>query len=182
MVEESSKTLRELVRHLDRYPEDAFLFVREALSFASDKIHGEETDVQRHLHHFLLQYDMDWPDLIVKYHAGELPESIVEAIDEAGGCDKLNRHISGRELCWAIRDYALQRWGHMARTVLGSWNIRHTNDFGKIVFGFIDFDMMRTQPDDRLEDFEDVFRFEDVFDAVPDSKDTDSSTDDKQNP
>ena len=80
MVEESSKTLRELVRHLDRYPEDAFLFVREALSFASDKIHGEETDVHRLLHHFLLQYDMDWPDLIAKYHAGELPESIIEAI------------------------------------------------------------------------------------------------------
>ena len=70
----------------------------------------------------------------------------------------------------------------MARTVLGSWNIRHTNDFGKIVFGFIDFDMMRTQPDDSLEDFEDVFRFEEVFDAVPDQKETDSSADDTQNP
>ena len=178
MVEESTKTLQELVQHVGRYPEEAFLFVREALSFAADKIHGAETEAHRNLHHFLLQYDMDWPDLVAKYHAGELPEPVSAAIEAAGGCDKLNRHVSGRELCWAIRDYALNRWGIMARTVLESWNIQNTNDFGRIVFGFIDFDMMRTHSEDRIEDFDDVYRFDEAFDNVPDQEESDQASDD----
>ena len=59
-----------------------------------------------------------------------------------------DRHVGGRELCWALRDYALLRWGLLARVVLESWNIKSSSDFGRIVFGFIDFDMMRKQDDD----------------------------------
>ena len=172
--------MQELVRHVDRYPEEAFLFVREALSYAADKIHGEETEAHRHLHHFLLQFDMDWSDLIAKYHEGELPEPVMGAIEAAGGCDNLNRHVSGRELCWAIRDFALQRWGIMARTVLEAWNIKSTNDFGRIIFAFIDFDMMRTQDDDSIEDFDDVYQFNEAFDGAPipeDNEDPDDKPD-----
>jgi len=166
MVDQPSKTLQDLVRHLGKYPEQAYLFVREGLSFAADEIHGPETEAHRHLHHFLLTRNLDWNDLIAMYHAGELPEPVVAAIDAAGGCDKLNRHVSGRELCWALREYALKRWGLLARLVLESWNIRQTNDLGSIVFGFIDFDMMRKQPEDSLEDFDSVFSFDDAFDNV----------------
>ena len=181
MVDQNSQTLQDLVSHLGRYPESAFLFVREGLSFAAERIHGEETDAHRVLQHFLLQHDLDWSDLVIKYHGGELPDAVVGAIDAAGGCEGLNRHVGGRELCWALRDYALLRWGLMARVVLESWNIKLSSDFGCIVFGFIDYDMMRKQDDDSEADFTDVFNFGTAFDepfrnglpeSTPDSNDS----------
>jgi len=164
MAKETVKTLQDLVKHVGRYPEEAFLFVREGLSHASNQVHGPETEAHQQLQQFLLENDLDWTDLVAQYHAGQLPEPLVQAIDAAGGCDKLNRHVSGRDLCWGLRDFALQRWGLMARAVLASWGIRSTADFGRIVFGFIDFDMMRKQNDDVIDDFQDVYKFEEAFD------------------
>jgi uncharacterized repeat protein (TIGR04138 family) len=48
--------------------------------------------------------------------------------------------------------------------VLESWGVRSTIDFGRIVFGFIELDMMRKQDEDCLEDFEDVYDFAEAFD------------------
>jgi uncharacterized repeat protein (TIGR04138 family) len=157
-------SLEDLVKHLGRYPDRAFIFVREGLSYAADLVHGPETAMQRQLHEYLSAHQMDWNDLIAKYHGGLLPEPVVEAIDAAGGCEKLNRHISGRELCWGLRDFALKRWGMLARVVLESWNIRTSRDFGRIVFGFIELDMMQKQADDSIEDFDDIYTFEEAFD------------------
>lgn len=163
MIDEAATTLRDLVKSIGRYPEDAFLFVREGLGFAAEQIHGPETAAHRALYSFLSQQELDWDDLIKKYHGGALPDPIVEAIQEAGGCEALNRHVGGRDLCWSLRDYALTRWGIMARVVLESWNIRSTHDFGRIVFGFIDFDLMRKQDGDTLDDFTDAYSFAEVF-------------------
>jgi len=164
MVDQPGKTLQDLVKHVGRYREEAFLFVREGLSYAAERLHGAESDAHRALQQYLLQHDLDWNDLIAQYHTGHLPELLVDAIDAAGGVDKLNRHIGGRELCWALRDFALTRWGILARTVLDSWSIRSTRDFGCIVFGFIDFDMMRKQEGDSIDDFNDIYSFEEAFD------------------
>ena len=153
------------MEHVGRYPEDAFLFVREGLSHTAEKIHGPETEAHRLLHQFLLQQGLDWPDLIHQYHAGSLPPPVADAITAAGGCENLDRHVTGRELCWGLRDYALKRWGLLARVVLETWNIRGTQDFGRIVFGFIALDMMRKQEHDRLEDFREVYAFDEAFDA-----------------
>ena len=166
MVDQPGRTLEDLVRHVGRYPEEAFIFLREGLSFAADQIHGPETEAHRALQHYLAQNDLDWNDLIGAYHTHELPSSVMEAIDLAGGCEKLNRHVSGRELCWALRDYAQNRWGLLAMVVLESWRIRETLDFGRIVFGFIDFDMMRKQDNDTLTDFEEVYNFGEAFVAT----------------
>ena len=163
MVDQPAKTLHDLVEHVARYPEDAFLFVREGLSYASHRLHGPESDAHRHLQRLLLDKDLDWADLAAMYHTQELPQPVVDAIEQAGGIDKLDRHISGRDLCWALRDFALERWGLMAPVVLDSWNIRKTRDFGQIVFGFIDFDLMRKQDGDRVEDFDDVYSFTEAF-------------------
>ncbi len=163
MIDEAAKTLQDLVKRVGRYPEEAFLFVREGLSFAAEAIHGPETEAHRALYHFLSHHELDWDDLIERYHSGTLPEPVAEAIQAAGGCEALNRHVGGRELCWALRDYALKRWGIMARVVLESWNIRSTRDFGCIVFGFIDFDMMRKQDGDCIDDFNDAYSFAEVF-------------------
>ena len=54
----------------------------------------------------------------------------------------------------------------LARVVLESWNIESTADFGRIVFGFIDLDLMRKQPEDRMEDFDGVYDFCEAFDRT----------------
>src|SRR5947209_12845686 len=51
---------------------------------------------------------------------------------------KLCRHVCGQQLCEGLREYALSRWGMMARTVLRRWNINRTEDFGRIVFAMIE--------------------------------------------
>lgn len=163
MVEQPAKSLQDLVEHVGRYPEQAFLFVREGLSYAAEKVHGVETEAHRHLQVYLAEKKIDWNDMIAQYHAGQLPDAVIEAIQAAGGCEKLNRHVGGTELCWGLRDYALKRWGLLARVVLESWNIQSTDDFGRIVFGFIDLDLMQKQVGDKIEDFEKIFSFDDAF-------------------
>jgi len=165
MVDQPTPTIEDLVRHLGKYPEEAFLFVREGLSFTADRVHGPETDTHRVLQQFLAMQELDWSDLAAQYHAGTLPPSVVEAIDATGGCEKLNRHVGGRDLCWGLRDFALERWGLLARIVLEAWRVRSTLDFGRIVFGFIEFDMMRKQPEDTIDDFQNVFGFAEAFDG-----------------
>ncbi|MBI1825357.1 MAG: hypothetical protein HY287_13625 [Planctomycetes bacterium] len=158
------KTLDELVQHVGLYPENAFLFVREGLSTTAERLHGPETEAHRRLQQHLLENQLDWPDVIAAYSEGTLPKPLHRAVDDAGGCDKLDRHITGRQLCWGLRDHALQRWGLLARTVLEAWNIRSTDDFGRIVFGFIDMDLMRKKPEDCPDDFHDIYKFDEAFD------------------
>jgi len=76
---------------------------------------------------------------------------------------KKPRHITGGELALGIRKYALDQFGPMAKTVLHYWGIRTTLDFGKIVFDLIDVKLLSKQPEDRLEDFDKVYAFEDAF-------------------
>ena len=73
------------------------------------------------------------------------------------------RHITGGELALGIRKYALDQFGPMAKTVLHHWGVRTTLDFGKIVFALIDVGLLSKQPEDRLEDFDKVYEFEDSF-------------------
>ena len=75
------------------------------------------------------------------------------------------RHLSGPELAWACRDFALEQFGMLASAVLTHWGIQTTEDFGQIVFMLIDVGLLARQPADRLEDFERVYEFADVFKA-----------------
>ena len=70
------------------------------------------------------------------------------------------RHLTGQELCEAIRRYALEQYGHMAKCVLNSWGVRTTADFGEIVFNLIAVGEMRKTESDRKEDFHNVFDFD----------------------
>jgi len=85
----------------------------------------------------------------LEYEQGRLPE---------------RRHISGEELSRACRDYALEQYGLLARTVLEHWGIRRTADIGAIVYALIDAGLLVRRDDDREEDFHDVFTFGDAFD------------------
>ncbi len=70
------------------------------------------------------------------------------------------RHLTGQELCEAIRQYSLQQFGYMAKCVLNEWGVTRTGDFGEIVYNLIEVQMMRKTPEDRKEDFHDVYDFE----------------------
>ena len=74
------------------------------------------------------------------------------------------RHITGKELLEGIREYALDQYGALARTVLNYWGIRKTEDFGRIVFALVEVGILRKQPEDKIEDFMNVYDFKDAFD------------------
>lgn len=86
-----------------------------------------------------------------------------DAADRPPIDDDESRHVSGQQLCLALRDYAIQRYGLMARTVLARWNIHRTDDFGKIVFAMVDAGLMRKTDEDTLDDFRGVFDFDEEF-------------------
>lgn len=74
------------------------------------------------------------------------------------------RHVTGQQLCVGLRDLAISKWGMLAGTVLRRWNITSTLDFGHIIFALVDNHLMQKQPTDRLEDFVDVYDFQEAFD------------------
>ena len=141
--------IAELLARDSRYPFDAYVFVFEALRYAQDKLGmGAE----------YLAEDLE-------YEADE------EVLDEDG---RPQRHVSGQELCEAMRQYAHEQYGYLAKSVLNHWSIFSTGDFGEIVFNLIDIEQMRKTPHDRREDFDNVFDFDEGFQhsfqfSMPDS-------------
>jgi uncharacterized repeat protein (TIGR04138 family) len=89
----------------------------------------------------------------------ESPTESVEP-DEAQPSE---RHVSGQELCEAIRRYALEQYGYMAKTVLNRWGIHGTSDFGEIVFNLIRIGRMRKTPADARVDFDNIYDFDTAF-------------------
>ena len=75
------------------------------------------------------------------------------------------RHLSGVELAWACRDFALEQFGLLAPTVLGHWGVCCTADFGTIVFSLIDAGLLARQPSDKIGDFDRVYEFGEAFGA-----------------
>jgi uncharacterized repeat protein (TIGR04138 family) len=85
----------------------------------------------------------------------EAPESLPEP----------ERHVSGQQLCMGLRDYAIEQYGLLARTVLEGWNITRTDDFGRIVFAMVSHGLMSTTNGDTMDDFRGVYDFEEAFNA-----------------
>jgi len=75
------------------------------------------------------------------------------------------RHISGAELARGCRALAVERFGVTARMVLEHWGVRCTRDIGDIVFTLVELGLLVSQPDDRREDFDDVFDFAQAFET-----------------
>lgn len=71
------------------------------------------------------------------------------------------RHVTGQQLCEAIRRYAVEQYGMLAKAVLNDWGVRSTRDFGEIVFNLIEIGQMKKTDSDRREDFDNVFDFDD---------------------
>jgi uncharacterized repeat protein (TIGR04138 family) len=90
---------------------------------------------------------------------------VLAALEYAQGRLPARRHLSGAELAWSCRDFALEQFGLLASTVLGYWGVQRTEDFGAIVFALIDADMLARQPTDKIEDFNRVYEFAEAFQA-----------------
>ena len=72
-------------------------------------------------------------------------------------------HVTGQQLCEAIRVYAIEQYGYLAKLVLNSWGIHSTGDFGEIVYNLIKINEMKKSESDRREDFDDVYDFDAAF-------------------
>ena len=90
---------------------------------------------------------------------------VLAALEYAQGKLPARRHLTGAELAWACRDFALDQFGLLAPTVLRYWGITSTEDFGHIVFSLIDVGLLARQPSDKVEDFDRVYDFGEVFRA-----------------
>ena len=73
------------------------------------------------------------------------------------------RHITGDQLACGLGELAIDRWGRLARMVLDKWGVKTTRDFGEIVYLMIENEWMSAQPTDQIEDFDNVFDFEQKF-------------------
>ena len=80
------------------------------------------------------------------------------------GSDDDQAHITGPELLEGIREFALEQFGLMARTVFHCWSIHTTDDFGRMVFDLIEKGEMRKTDSDQVSDFSEVFDFEEALD------------------
>ena len=138
--------LSQLLQRDRRYKLDAYLFVLESLSYGQESLGmGAEPPAE----------DLE-PTSSPAAEGGRSPRSRARRRQP-------ERHVSGRELCDAARQYALQQYGYLAPTVLGSWGVHRTADFGEIVFNMIEIGQMRKTKRDKREDFHDVYDFNDAF-------------------
>ncbi|MFN8651231.1 MAG: Minf_1886 family protein [Gemmatimonadales bacterium] len=76
---------------------------------------------------------------------------------------EVRRHVTGHELSWACRDFAVKQFGLLAAPVLGYWGIHRTDDFGRIVYNLVSVGLLSTQPGDRESDFAAVYDFAEAF-------------------
>lgn len=129
--------LAELIKRDRRFPLEAYIFIFEALNYAQNEL-GMGKDA--------------------------VPE-MARPQEQEGGELEPERHVTGQELCEAIRRYSLEQFGLMAKVVLRNWNIRRTSDFGEIVFNLIDINQFRKTKEDRREDFNDVYDFSTAFET-----------------
>ncbi len=159
------KSIDQVVSSLGRYPMDAFDFLREGLSHAVVKVHGNPSRIEQVVQQWMARNDVDLEQLNDMHAMGELPAHIQSLVDKLGGPSALNRHVSGQQLCTGIQDLATQRWGLMAMTVLNHWHINTTEDFGRMVFALVESGHLQKQPDDNMDDFKKVFDFRSVFDT-----------------
>lgn len=146
--------LAELLRRDQRYDFDSYVFVFDALRYAQERM-----NLGRAYQHDSAAPDEDSPDAQASL---ESQEHNVEFLPDEQSA--IERHVTGQELCEAMRRFALEQYGLLAKSVLNHWGVRSTGDFGEIVFNLIDIGQMRKTEQDRREDFEEVFNFDTLSD------------------
>ena len=164
---DSNHPISKLAREDGRYCVDAYTFVFEALNYAHEEIHrktgehssGTEAEVTEatEIEKLLLSEELEITDVDVDEEIESLQQMSAEGQSSS---EQTARHVTGQELCGAIRSLALEQYGYMAKCVLNSWGVYRTGDFGNIVFNLIEIGQMKKTDRDKLEDFENVFDFD----------------------
>jgi uncharacterized repeat protein (TIGR04138 family) len=73
------------------------------------------------------------------------------------------RHVSGQELLQGIREFALEQFGPMTKTLLEEWGVRCCQDFGEIVFNMIEVGWLAKTDKDSRADFSNGYDFDEAF-------------------
>jgi len=73
------------------------------------------------------------------------------------------RHVTGPELLGGVRQYALKEFGPLVMTVFDNWGIHSCEDIGNMVFNLIGAGIFGKTEEDSIEDFKDVYDFEESF-------------------
>ncbi len=134
MMSEFSHPLLDLLAKDTRYQAEAYEFIRHALNYAHDEL-----------------------------GLGQVDQQVLAAAMEADGDIPDDAHLTGQQLCEAIRQYSILQFGFMAKTVLNNWGLNETLDFGEVVYNLIDIGMMRKSNSDSKDDFAGVYDFDSVF-------------------
>ncbi len=94
-----------------------------------------------------------------------LNEGLLLTLKQIQEKEKKPRQISGAELAEGLKNHALSQFGPIAMTVLNHWGIRTTRDFGEIVFALLRAGLLGKTEDDKIEDFDHLYDFDDAFRA-----------------
>jgi uncharacterized repeat protein (TIGR04138 family) len=73
------------------------------------------------------------------------------------------RHVSGQELLEGIREFGLQQFGPMTKTLLDEWGVHCCQDFGEIVFNMIEVGWLAKTEKDSRADFSEGYDFDAAF-------------------
>ncbi|MDD5167106.1 MAG: hypothetical protein PHQ57_06975 [Candidatus Omnitrophica bacterium] len=93
-------------------------------------------------------------------------EFVLQALHFTQGKLKKEGHVTGKELLGGTRDFVIEQYGPMAKTVLNYWGVTKTQDFGNIVFNMIGRQLLSKTESDSLGDFNNVYDFDSVFGNV----------------
>ena len=72
-------------------------------------------------------------------------------------------HVSGQELLEGIREFAIEEFGPMTKTVLNGWGISCTEDIGEIVFNMVETGLLGKTEEDSRADFANGYDFDEAF-------------------
>jgi len=90
-------------------------------------------------------------------------EFVMQALHFTQGKLKKKAHLSGKELLLGIKDFAIEQYGPMSKTVLEHWGVTKTEDFGNIVFNMVERSILSKTADDSVNDFKQVYDFQEAF-------------------
>ncbi len=88
---------------------------------------------------------------------------LFEALRFAQAKFQKKKHVSGKELLEGIRGLALEKFGPMSKNVFEHWGVRTTDDFGEMVFLLVKDGLLSKTDTDDIEDFHEVYSFDEVF-------------------
>jgi uncharacterized repeat protein (TIGR04138 family) len=145
---EDCKHIVEMARERGRFAPEAYLFVFHALKYAQEELGFGTTGASG-----------PPPAASASSEATAAREGEPSG-EEVAAETLVERHITGQQLCEAMRQLALREFGYMAQTVLKCWGITQTTDFGEMVYHLIELGLMKKTDRDRREDFNGVFEFD----------------------